>query len=265
MGSDKIIAGFKVASKVAKEIKETFPQTTNGVDIRMKEQIEKGSPNAKRNKIEKDIDMIEKGAGTAKKILPHATDMTDFVIGEYIGKLSPNAKKNNIKDYIDMAEKGVGIAEKILPNVLNGIDKNTASAMEKMAGVIVETIKKELKETHGSKVKIGKFAGCRILYVGTQSCIVVDKESNELLYLTPETVKSCCFDKEKFKPHKMKKYYYYEITFVEEISKNPVYVRVSGRNRRNLDSLAETLKSNHRFLSNSIEQWEKKSIQLFED
>ena len=128
---------------------------------------------------------------------------------------------------------------KKMPTTANKFDENVGKVVDKSGEIIVtcldaafEKIKKELKTDHGSKVRAGRFYGCSIIYAGTKSCIVVDKEKHELVYLTPENVLlSRCVEK-KFFPLRGKNYYYYELVFKDG---SESYVRVSKKHRQNLE------------------------------
>lgn len=112
----------------------------------------------------------------------------------------------------------------------------TAAASDiivKYIGDLPETIKAELKKDHGSKVKVGRFHDCSIVFAGTKSCIVVDAEQHELVYLTPECVLRSRYVEKKFRPSRAKTYYYYELIFKDGTES---YVRVSEKHRQNLES-----------------------------
>ena len=186
----------------------------------------------------KEVVVVAQGVKEVVELFPKAMEAGDTVIAE---KINPKSTNEKIKDTISTIDEAVELAHKGLPNACGEIDKTAAVVIEILGKELADKVKKEIHKTHGSKVKVGKYSQCRILYAGNKSCIVVDKEKGDkILYLTPQNVKSCVFVEKKIKPHKFAKDYYYEITFVDG---EESFVRVSKRNSENLKKLMEQLET----------------------
>ncbi|NCE65548.1 hypothetical protein D1159_13400 [Pseudoflavonifractor sp. 524-17] len=170
--------------------------------------------------VAKQVEMIDAVDRNAAKIVDAAGDLV-------AGKMQPKKTKGEI------------IAERF-PDVVDAADAGTANIVTAISDIIVkyigdlpEIIKAELKKDHGSKVKVGRFHDCSIVFAGTKSCIVVDAEQHELVYLTPECVLRSRYVEKKFRPTRAKTYYYYELVFKDGTES---YVRVSEKHRQNLES-----------------------------
>lgn len=179
------------------------------------------------------LELVEKGIQVAKQseaidaVDRNIAKMTDTIGDLVTEKIKPPKSKEEV------------IAER-LPDMMAAADKGAAKIVTEISeiivkciGVLPEIIKTELKKSHGSKVKAGRFEGCRIIFAGTMSYIVVDAKQHEFVYLTPEYV-SCsrCVGK-KFRLSRGQTYYYYEIIFKDGTES---YVRVSGKHRQNLEN-----------------------------
>lgn len=179
------------------------------------------------------LELAEQGIQVAKQVETidavdrNAAKIVDAA-GDFVaGKIQP--KKTN----------GEMIAER-LPKMMDAADEGAANIVAAIGEIIVkyigdlpETIKAELKKDHGSKVKVGRFHDCSIVFAGTKSCIVVDAEQHELVYLTPEYVLCSRYVEKKFRLSRGKTYYYYEIIFRDGTES---YVRVSEEHRQNLEN-----------------------------
>lgn len=177
----------------------------------------------------KQVEMIDAVDRNGAKIVDAAGD---FVVG----KIQPKETKGEI------------IAERF-PKMMDATDEGAANIVTTIGEIIVkyigdlpEIIKTEIKKDHGSKVKVGRFHDCSIVFAGTKSCIVVDAEQHELVYLTPECVLCSRYVEKKFRPSRAKTYYYYEIIFKDGTES---YVRVSEKHRQNLENcgLQDTTKT----------------------
>lgn len=170
--------------------------------------------------VAKQVETIDAVDRNAAKIVDAAGDLV-------AGKMQPKKTKGEI------------IAERF-PDVVDAANAGTANIVTAISDIIVkyigdlpEIIKAELKKDHGSKVKVGRFHDCSIVFAGTKSCIVVDAEQHELVYLTPECVLRSRYVEKKFRPSRAKTYYYYELIFKDGTES---YVRVSEKHRQNLES-----------------------------
>lgn len=160
---------------------------------------------------QKAVDIFEQTVDTLKKV-----DTIDALDKRFAAELGPQDPLGQVERVVNittqMAELAKEtetfpaidkrIAEKIqpkpgkrevfediykkMPTTANKFDENVGKVVDKSGEIIVtcldaafEKIKKELKTDHGSKVRAGRFYGCSIIYAGTKSCIVVDKEKHE--------------------------------------------------------------------------------------
>ncbi len=82
---------------------------------------------------------------------------------------------------------------------------------------------------HGSKVKMGDYAECKIARFDDTACIVVDSESGAVIPLGEDTVESYDFVKEKKRMVglKYKTYFYYNVRFKNG---QESYIRISRKN-----------------------------------
>ncbi len=102
-----------------------------------------------------------------------------------------------------------------------------------LAPSALSAAKKYWSKDHGSKVKRGAFQDCSIEMFGDKACIVVNEDSGEVVMLTSDTIQSYEYVKEKYKASRMKKYYYYDITFKDG---SESYVRMSKKYREAMES-----------------------------
>lgn len=162
--------------------------TINAVDKRVATKLEPQDPLGQAGKA---VEIVDKGIKTVKQI--ETVSAADERIADWI---RPKPGKREVIE--DIYEK--------IPTTANKFDENVGKVVDKSGEIIVtcldaafEKIQKELKTDHGSKVRAGRFYGCSIIYAGTKSCIVVDKETHELVYLTPENILfSRCVEKSFF-------------------------------------------------------------------
>lgn len=171
-----------------------------------------------------------------KDIVPNTYKTIDNILADRIEeKLNSKSKIDDMKDKISVVGESLKGVREVIPEASKAVDETTTVIIETVGKELVRRIEEKLQKKHGSKVKVGKFCGCPIVYAGTKSCIVVDRMNhNKLVYLIPENVKSCCYVEKKFKLHKMENDYYYAITFVDG---SESYIRVSQKHQNNLDSL----------------------------
>lgn len=191
------------------------------------------------------------GAERVKEILPETTRSFDERISKNID-YKFRTPKEKIIDNIEITTHIGKIAQELLPQSTETIDdilsqllKNTA----KETGELYNTLKEYAKKPNGSKVKAGRFKDCRIIHHGSKSYIQVDTYDTAnpiLLYLTPECVQACRYDRKKFKLPKGKTHYYYEIIFKDG---SESYIRVSEKHRKNLEMCALQLGANTIFRS----------------
>ena len=108
------------------------------------------------------------------------------------------------------------------------------NAAKKLAVVLGPVALKEVKNyllgNHGSKVKMGDYADCKIARFGDTACIVVDSNGGEVVLLDRDNVESYSFIKEKKRMVglKYKTYFYYNIKFKNG---QKSYIRISRKNR----------------------------------
>ena len=106
--------------------------------------------------------------------------------------------------------------------------ENSGDIKSELGKLAIKTLaklaEKELDKNHGSKVKKGRFAECKVTLVGTKACIYLG--NCEYLELTDENVQKITFIKEKHKIDHT--YYYYEIEFRDGGSS---YVRMRRKYR----------------------------------
>lgn len=95
-----------------------------------------------------------------------------------------------------------------------------------LAPAALAKAKRYWSKDHGSKVKRGAFQECSVEMFGDKACIVVNEDSGEVVMLTSETIQTYRYVKEKYKTSRMKKYYYYDITFKDG---SESYVRMSKK------------------------------------
>ena len=78
-----------------------------------------------------------------------------------------------------------------------------------------EVFKTYTSKNHGSKVKMGEFAGAALKMFGDKACIKLNKDGSKVLMLTKENVKSYKYhtEKQKMGPKGYHTYFYYTITF----------------------------------------------------
>lgn len=183
------------------------------------------------------VDQVEMVAGIADnganalKTIEFA-DAADRWLAHKIRSKEP--KPGEIEIMQDQMSSAADALERNIAIVADNVGKKTNELID----AIWETAKKELKRLKGkprSKVKVGIFSGCPIIYAGPKSCILLDKEKNELLYLTPECVASSKYcEEEKIKSKKKTKIYYcYQLVFIDG---RESYIRVSERHRKNIES-----------------------------
>lgn len=179
---------------------------------------------------------FEKGIVIADGVGKTVKEMTEL-FPETTGTLDKKVKeKLNPPSKLEKIEKKVGSVKSTTPGLFKAAENNAITIMDTFGEELNEWIKDQLSKTHGSKVKVGKYAECPIVEAGTKSVIIDTANENEIIYLTPEYVKCCRYVKEKFKLRKMKNDYYYEITFVDG---SECYIRVSEKHKKNLDNLVE--------------------------
>lgn len=89
-------------------------------------------------------------------------------------------------------------------------------------------LKKYFSKDHGSKVKMGAYQDCPIGLFGDKACIITNEGNGEVIFLTSDTIQTYRLTKEKFRPARMKTYYYYDITFKDGSTS---YVRMSKKYR----------------------------------
>lgn len=178
------------------------------------------------------LELAETGIQVAKQVETidavdrNAAKIVDATGDLVAGKIQPKKPKGEI-----LAER--------FPNVMDAADAGAANIATAISDIIVkyigdlpEAMKAELKKDHGSKVKVGRFHDCSIVFAGTKSCIVVDAEQHELVYLTPECVLCSRYVEKRFRPSRAQTYYYYELIFKDGTES---YVRVSKKHRQNLE------------------------------
>lgn len=149
-------------------------------------------------------------------------------------------KVQNVKDKIEMIHDGIDAAKDIADKVPAALDavENAKDATVHFAvnfsPMLTKKIKDYLGKDHGSKVKQGSFAECSITNFADKACIF-DEANNRSIFLISDNVYSCRFIKEKFRPSKLKTYYYYEIDFTDGDNKYNSYIRVSEKYRKCLE------------------------------
>lgn len=121
-------------------------------------------------------------------------------------------------------------AAEILINAKRAVE----SVIIELDPALMEKIENYLGTYHGSKVKQGAFAECRIAKYADKACIL-DEANNRCILLTSENVQSCRFVEEKFKLSRMKTYYYYEIDYTDGSDTYNSYIRVSEKYRKCLE------------------------------
>lgn len=109
------------------------------------------------------------------------------------------------------------------------MDPLTMKIITAVGPVALGQIKKYLSGNHGSKVKMGDYAECKIARFGDEACIVVDNSGNVIL-LNSDTIESYSFVKEKKRMVglELKTYFYYNIYFKNG---QKSYVRMSRKNQ----------------------------------
>ena len=185
------------------------------------------------------LDLIEQGINVAKQIGPiSALDEGSKKNITYILRTN----KQKVEDQMELIDKGAQLVERHLPNAYSAIDKVTTDfiiATEEEAAKLYKAIKEAAQKPHGSKVKFGRFKGCRIIYDGLQSYIQTNDETGTMPLLIPlnlDCIKACRFDRKKVKPHKLTTHYYYNVVFHDN---SECYIRVSEKHCKNLDICVE--------------------------
>ena len=192
------------------------------------------------------VDVIGKGIKVAKPL--DAALNAEALLIEETGKRIANTIKTDsekAQDKLEFINQASSTVREIAPKVADAIEDVLVMAIRKMpelADAAFQHIEQERKTPHGSKVKAGRFADCRIIYFGYKSCIETNEKYGSkpvLIPLTPEYVKVCRYDRKKIKPHKLTTHYYYNIVFHDN---SECYIRVSDEHRKNLE-ICENLNS----------------------
>lgn len=183
------------------------------------------------------LDVVDKGIKVIKQVeVISELDKAGALLIEKVGgkvayKLrSPKEKR---EDALIFVEKAGMVVRENLPESAAALD-HTLARLIVFAGEAAQDLLAKIKENaatlHGSKVKAGRFEGCRIVYAGKSSYIELGDDL--LLYLTPDCVESVSFSHKKYRVKKLANYYYYNIRFRDG---SESFVRVSEKHRENLE------------------------------
>ena len=179
----------------------------------------------------KAIHELVRAAGTGVEIITKYRDSSQQRKNE-----QKVANIHQIKLVVNLVSEIAEIAPDMINNGCKAVNNLiNATVMTKES---IDNAKTALNlKNHGSKVKMGLFADCIITNFADRACII-DDENNIYIELTSANVIKCRYIEEKFRPSKMKKYYYYEILFNDG---NKSYVRMSDKYRKYLEKYNEII------------------------